>query len=345
MIRKAMALAVLAAVLTTGSAHARDQIRIVGSSTVFPFSTRVAEEFGRTTSFKTPVIESTGTGGGFKLFCEGVGIDTADISNASRAIKKSEVEMCAKNGVKEITEVKIGYDGIVLANAKAAPRMSITLEQLYRALAKDLPDGKGGFMPNPNKMWSDIDPSLPKTKIEVLGPPPTSGTRDAFNELAMEGGCSEIPAIAELKKTDEKKHKAVCQGIREDGAYIEAGENDVLIVRKLEANKDAFGVFGYSFLDQNQDKVQGSLINGVDDTYENISSGEYPISRSLFFYVKKAHVGVVPGIKEFVAEFTSDRAWGPEGYLADKGLIALPDAEREKVRAQAMSLANNVGSM
>jgi phosphate transport system substrate-binding protein len=343
MIGKSLTMAVLATVLVAGTAQARDQIRIVGSSTVYPFTTRVAEEFGRTTGFKTPVIESTGTGGGFKLFCEGVGIDTADISNASRAIKKSEIETCAKNGVTEITEVKIGYDGIVLANSKTSPRMNITLEQLYLALAKDVPDGKGGFKPNPNKKWGDVDPSLPKVNIEVLGPPPTSGTRDAFAELAMEGGCNKIPALAELKKTDEAKHKAVCQGVREDGAYIEAGENDVLIVRKLEANKSAFGIFGYSFLEQNQDKIQGSLINGVADDYDNISSGKYPISRSLYFYVKKAHVGVIPGIKEFIVEFTSDKAWGPDGYLADKGLIALPEAERERWRKAALDLANNVG--
>ena len=342
MIRHSLTLAAVAAVALSSAAEARDQIRIVGSSTVYPFSTRVAEEFGRTSSFKTPVIESTGTGGGFKLFCDGVGIDSPDISNASRAIKKSEVETCAKNGVTDITEVKIGYDGIVFANSKAAPRMSITLEQIYLALAKDVPDGKGGFKANPNKKWSDIDPSLPNINIEVLGPPPTSGTRDAFAELAMEGGCGKIAALAELKKSDEAKHKAVCQGIREDGAYVEAGENDVLIVRKLEANKNAFGIFGYSFLEQNQDKIQGSLINGVADDYDDISSGKYPISRSLFFYVKKAHVGVVPGIKEYIAEFTSDKAWGPEGYLADKGLIALPDAEREKWRNQALELLNNV---
>jgi phosphate transport system substrate-binding protein len=343
MIGKSLNMAVLATVLIASTAQARDQIRIVGSSTVYPFSTRVAEEFGRTTSFKTPVVESTGTGGGFKLFCEGVGVDTVDISNASRAIKKSEVETCAKNSVTEITEVKIGYDGIVLANSNSSPRMNITLEQLYLALAKDVPDGKGGFKSNPNRKWSDVDPSLPKANIEVLGPPPTSGTRDAFAELAMEGGCDRMPALAELKKTDEARHKAICQAIREDGAYIEAGENDVLIVRKLEANKNAFGIFGYSFLEQNEDKIQGSLIDGVADDYDNISSGKYPISRSLYFYVKKAHVGVIPGIKEFIAEFTSDKAWGPDGYLADKGLIALPEAEREKWRKTALALANNVG--
>jgi phosphate transport system substrate-binding protein len=222
--------------------------------------------------------------------------------------------------------------------------MDITLEQLFLALAKEVPDGKGGLIANPNKMWSDIAPSLPAKKIEVLGPPPTSGTRDAFNELAMEGGCNKIAALSDLKKTDEKKHKAVCQSIREDGVFVEAGENDVLIVRKLEANPDAFGVFGYSFLDQNRDKVQASLINGIADEYENIASGKYPIARSLFIYVKKAHVGVIPGIKEFLAEFTSEKAWGPDGYLAGKGLIALPDDERKKYREIALSLPNNVGS-
>jgi phosphate transport system substrate-binding protein len=342
MMKQALAGVVLASIAVAGTAHARDQIRVVGSSTVYPFTTRVAEEFGRTTKFATPIIESTGTGGGFKLFCSGVGVNTPDVSNASRAIKKSEVESCAKAGVNGITEIKIGYDGIVLANSKQSPQMDITLEQLYRALAKDLPDGKGGFAPNPYKTWSEIDPSLPATRIEVLGPPPTSGTRDAFVELALEGGCKKIEAIAALEKTDPDKFKAVCHGIREDGAYVEAGENDVLIVRKLEANPAAFGVFGYSFLEQNQDKIQGSKINGVADTYENISSGEYPVSRSLFIYVKKPHVGVIPGLQEFVVEFASDKASGPEGYLADKGLIALPDEEREKVQKIAKELPNNV---
>ena len=342
MIRKTLAVAAVATIAAAGSAEARDQIRIVGSSTVFPFSTRVAEEFGKTTNFKTPIVESTGTGGGMKLFCGGVGVEHPDITNASRQIKASEIESCAKAGVTAITEVKIGYDGIVIANSKASPQMDITLEQLFLALAKDVPDGKGGLQANPYTMWSDIDPKLPKVKIEVLGPPPTSGTRDAFNELAMEGGCDKIAQLKEMKKTDEKKHKAVCQGIREDGAFIEAGENDILIVRKLEANKNAFGVFGYSFLDQNQEKIQGSLVNGVAPTYEDISSGKYPVSRSIFFYVKKAHAGVIPGIPEFLAEFTNEKAWGPEGYLADKGLIAMPEAERAKFRKAAAELADNL---
>ena len=333
-------LALLLGALTPVPALARDQIRIVGSSTVYPFTTRVAEEFGKTTKFKTPVIESTGTGGGFKLFCGGVGVDTPDITNASRAIKKSEIETCVTNGVTEITEVKIGYDGIVLANSKAAPKLDITLEQLYLALAKDIPDGAGGFKPNPYTKWSEINPSLPDAKIEVLGPPPTSGTRDAFAELAMEGGCNQIPAIAALKKTDETKHKAVCQGIREDGAYIEAGENDVLIVRKLEANPNAFGIFGYSFLDQNQDKIQGSKINGRRGHLRQYRlRHKYPIARSLFFYVKKAHVGAIPGHQGVRCRVRQRQGLRAGGYLADKGLIAMPEAERAAVRAGAKNLA------
>ena len=263
MFRKSLALAAIATFAVAGTAEARDQIRIVGSSTVYPFATTVAEQFGKTTNFKTPVIESTGSGGGLKLFCSGVGVDHPDITNSSRAIKKSEVETCAKNGVTDITEVKIGYDGIVLANAKSSPQMTLDTKQIFLALAKDIPDGKGGLKPNDNQKWSDIDPSLPDANIEVLGPPPTSGTRDAFAELALEGGCKQFDFIKEMKKSDKKKYKAICHSIREDGKYVEAGENDVLIVRKLEANPKAFGVFGFSFLDQNLDKIQGSKINGT----------------------------------------------------------------------------------
>lgn len=343
MIKKTLLLSAVASMAMAGSALARDQINIVGSSTVYPFATVVAERFGKTSDFKTPKIESTGSGGGLKLFCSGVGVQHPDITNASRRIKKSEVERCAKNGVKGITEVKIGYDGIVVANSKKAKRAEITLRQLFLALAKQVPEGGkdgGKLVANPFKKWSDIDPSLPNTAIEVLGPPPTSGTRDAFNELAIEGGCKTFKSLKAIKKSDGKKYKAVCRGIREDGAYIEAGENDNLIVQKLEANPNAFGVFGYSFLDQNADKVQGSLINKVEPTFENISAQTYPVSRALFFYVKKAHVGQIPGIKEFVSEFTDERAWGPEGYLADRGLIPLPDAERKNVRASSVGMAN-----
>lgn len=333
----AAAITLATASLST-QAMARDSIYIVGSSTVFPFSTAVAETFGRTQGFNTPKVESTGTGGGMKLFCTGVGVAHPDIANASRRMKASEFEQCQEAGVKEITEVKIGFDGIAIANAKSAKHFDLTLKDIYLALAKDIPNGKGGFIANPNKTWKDVNAALPDTKIEVLGPPPTSGTRDAFVELAMDGGCNTFPELKALKKSDEKKHKAVCQGIREDGAYIEAGENDNLIVQKLTTNKNALGIFGYSFLEQNEDKVRGSLINGVEPTYETIADASYPISRSLYFYVKNAHVATIPGIKQFVAEFTSDKAWGPEGYLADKGLIALPDAERASVAASAKAL-------
>ncbi len=339
MTRNMLVLASVLAVFAAGAAEARDQIRIVGSSTVFPFSTAVAERFGKTTSFKTPVVESTGSGGGLKLFCAGVGVGHPDIANSSRRIKASEVEMCAGNGVSEIIEVKVGYDGIVIANSKKAAQFGLTLRDLYLALAKDVPDGNGKLIPNPYKTWKDVNPALPATKIEVLGPPPTSGTRDAFVELALEGGCETFDSLKALKETDSSRYKAICHTIREDGAYVEAGENDNLIVQKLEANPDALGVFGFSFLDQNSDKVRGSKINGVEPDFDEIADGNYPVSRPLYFYAKKAHVGVIPGIAEFLAEFTSDRAWGEDGYLADKGLIPMPDEEREMWRERANGLA------
>jgi phosphate transport system substrate-binding protein len=328
--------AALAAALAA-PAQARDQIRIVGSSTVFPFSTAVAENFGRSGGFKTPVVESTGTGGGIQLFCSGNGMDTPDIANASRRMKPGELDTCNKNGVKEVVEVKIGYDGIVLANSKKHARFDLSKEQVFRALAKQVPiDGR--LTANPYKLWSDIDPSLPKQKIEVLGPPPTSGTRDAFVELALEGGAEAFPMLKELKGKDEKAFKAVAHAIREDGVYVEAGENDNLIVQKLDANPNALGVFGFSFLDQNADRIQGSRVGDVEPTFENIASGKYGISRSLFFYVKKSHIGQVPGLKEYMAEFTSERAFGDEGYLADKGLIPLAGEERKLVRAGVVAL-------
>lgn len=344
MYRKFLGIAVVAGVVAAGAnaAEARDQIRIVGSSTVYPFATVVAERFGKTTGFKTPVIESTGSGGGLKLFCSGVGIEHPDITNASRRIKKSEVELCAKNGVTDVTEIKVGYDGIVIANAKSAEQAKFTKQQIFLALAKNIPDGKGGLKENDNMMWSDVDPSLPNKKIEVLGPPPTSGTRDAFAELALEGGCKTFDSIKALKKTDSKKYKAVCHGVREDGAYVEAGENDVLIVRKLEANPKAYGVFGFSFLDQNADKVQGSIVNDVAPTFDTIADGSYGVSRSLYFYVKGAHVGTVPGIKEYVAEFSSEKASGEDGYLSERGLIPMPEAERKKFRMDGEKMANNI---
>jgi phosphate transport system substrate-binding protein len=312
-------------------AEARDQIRAVGSSTVYPFTTAVAEEFGKTTSFKTPVVESTGTGGGFKLFCAGIDEASPDISNASRAIKSSEVELCKTNGVKDIAEIKIGYDGIVLANSTKAPHYKLTKKQIFLGLARQVPvDGK--LVSNPYKKWNEIDPALPNEGIEVYGPPPTSGTRDAFAELVMQEACKEFPEFVAAYK-DEDAFKNACSLIREDGKFVEAGENDNLIVQKLVSNPHALGIFGYSFLEQNGETIQGSHIDGVQPTYENIAAGSYKISRPLYVYVKKAHVGIIPGIKEFIAELTSDKAMGEEGYLSMKGLIPLPKAEFDAVKA------------
>lgn len=333
-IRYSAGLLTLASIaLWAGHASARDQIRIVGSSTVYPFSTVVAEEFGRSTSFKTPIIESTGTGGGFKLFCAGVELDTPDIANASRAIKSSEIELCHQNGVLKITEVKIGYDGIAIARSKESKAIDLTLKQIFLALAREVPTPSGEFVKNPNLSWKDVDPSLPDVKIEVLGPPPTSGTRDAFNELALEGGCKTFPEIEALEKTDATAYKRICQSMREDGAYVEAGENDNLIVQKLVANPTALGIFGYSFLDQNHDRIRGSRVDGVEPNFDNIASGKYPVSRPLFFYVKGEHIGQVPGISEYVSEFIGDKAIGDYGYLADRGLIPAPSDERKQIRA------------
>ena len=330
----ATALAAVVSVAAAGSAAARDQIRIVGSSTVFPFSTAVAETFGKTSSFKAPVVESTGSGGGIKLFCAGVGVSHPDITNASRRIKKSEVEKCAANGVKEVVEVKIGYDGIAMGQSKAGADLKLTKKQIFLALAAKVPSGDK-MIDNPYKMWSEIDPSLPRIKIEVLGPPPTSGTRDAFVELVMREGAKAFPNIKKLAK---KPFRAISDKMREDGAFIEAGENDNLIVQKLEANPSAVGIFGFSFLDQNADKIKGAEVEGIKPTFEAIADGSYKVSRSLYFYVKKAHVGVVPGIQEYVAEFTSEKAAGDEGYLTDKGLIPLPSADRKAMSKGASGL-------
>ena len=319
------------ATIMSSAAHAnRDYISIVGSSTVYPFATVVAEQFGKTTQFKTPKIESTGSGGGLKLFCSGVGVDHPDITNASRAIKKSEQKKCAANGITDVIEVKIGYDGIVLANSKKADQMQLTRKDVFMALAKEVPGKDGKLMANPYKTWNDVNPSLPAVAIEVLGPPPTSGTRDAFVELAMEGGAKKFESLAALRKEDKKAFQKIAHTLREDGAYVEAGENDNLIVQKLQANPNALGIFGFSFLDQNSDVVQGSMVDGEAPTFDNIAEGKYPVSRPLFFYVKKAHVGTIPGIAEYLSEFSNEKAWGPEGYLADKGMIPMPDAERKQ---------------
>ena len=311
--------ALLGAVSTT-AVQARDQIQIVGSSTVYPFATIVAERFGNKGNFKTPVIESTGTGGGMKLFCQGVGESNPDITNASRAIKSSEWEDCQKNGVKDIVEVTIGNDGIAFANSIKGPKLNLTRKQLWMALAE--------HGPKPKK-WNEIDPSLPNAKINVLIPPPTSGTRDAWDSLVMAKGCP-----AEVKE----KSKKDCEVIREDGAAVEAGENDTLIVQKLEADPKAFGIFGFSYLESNMDKIQAADIEGVKITIDSIQDYSYPIARPLFFYVKKAHVGVIPGLKEYVEEFVSEDAIGDEGYLVDAGLVPLADAKRQEVRNTALNL-------
>jgi phosphate transport system substrate-binding protein len=316
----------------------RDYISIVGSSTVYPFATVAAERFGRATRFKTPKVEATGSGGGLKLLCNGIGVQHPDIANSSRRITTSEVQMCERNGVRELVEVKIGYDGIVLANAKSATRLDLTLRQIYLALAKNVPDPGGAqrLVPNPYQRWSDIDPALPSVRIEVLGPPPTSGTRDAFLELAMEGGCKQYPWIAALERDD---YLVACHTIREDGRYVEAGENDNLIVQKLESNPRALGIFGYSFLEQNSDKVRPAAIDGIEPSFDTIADGTYPVARPLYFYVKRAHVDQIPGIREYLAEFTSESAWGDFGYLSEKGLVPLPEEERRATAAQVRALA------
>lgn len=319
----------------------RNYIEVVGSSTVFPFSTAVAERFGKGTEYRTPKVESTGSGGGIKLFCKGVGIMYPDITNSSRRMKKSEFKTCQENGVQDIVEVLIGFDGIVIANSKKAQRIDLSLSDVYLALAKYVPDlktGKQEFIPNPYKTWKQVNPELPDIRIEVLGPPPTSGTRDAFVELALEGGCQQFPWIKALKKTDKNKFKVRCHTMREDGAFIEAGENDNLIVSKLESNPKAFGVFGFSFLEQNADKVKSSLIEGYEPSFDTIAQGNYKISRPLYFYVKKAHAGIVPGIEAFLAEFTRESTWGNEGYLTDKGMIPLRPELRAKIKSSVMEL-------
>jgi phosphate transport system substrate-binding protein len=333
-----LATALAASVIACG-ANARDQVQVVGSSTVFPFATAVAEKVGKLSGGKTPVVESTGTGGGFKLFCSGGGDNTPDVANASRAIKSSEMDQCASNKAGEIIEVKIGYDGIVLANARSAPQLNLSLKDIYLALAKEVPDSEGKTIPNPYKTWKDVNGSLPAIKIEVIGPPPTSGTRDAFVELAMEGGCKTFPWVKALADDYKDAFVKTCHSVREDGAFIEAGENDNLIVQKLTANPDAVGIFGYSFLEQNTDKVKGAHVENVEPSFENISSGAYKISRPLFFYVKAAHLDSIPGLRPYLTEFTSERAWGPEGYLAEKGLIPLDEKERAKVRNETAAAA------
>lgn len=301
---------------------ARDQIQIVGSSTVYPFSTLVAERFGSTGKFKTPVVESTGTGGGMKLFCQGIGAGHPDISNASRKIKSSELENCRNNGVKEIIEVNFGNDGIAFANDSSNQKSNFTLEQLWMAMAE--------HGPKPTN-WSDIDQSLPDTKISILVPPPTSGTRDAWNAKVMKGGCPTA-----LRKIDKRS----CKIMREDGAVVEAGENDALIIQKLQANTKAYGILGFSYLENNDDKIQAATIANIEISLESIQSYEYPIARPLFFYVKKAHINVIPGLKQYLQTFTRDRAIGEEGYLIDAGLVPLDEQILTALRRTSKNLVS-----
>ena len=327
-------LSLLVAVAISGAASARDQIKIVGSSTVYPYATVVAEKFGKS-GFKTPVIESTGTGGGMKLFCAGVGTQHPDITNASRAIKSKEKKLCAKNGVKDIVEIIVGNDGISFAHSVKAKGQNFTKEHLWRALAHDV-EINGKMVKNPYKKWSDIDKSLPNFGIKILVPPPTSGTRDAWNSLVMKKGCTKAAKAA--YKAQGIKPKKGCRKLREDGLAIEAGENDTLIVNKLASDTELFGLFGYSYLVANKDKIKATKIEGKLPSLASIQDYSYPIARPLFFYVKKAHVGVVPGIKEYLAEFTSKGTMGPKGYLTDIGLVPLDSKSYKKTRTAGTKL-------
>ena len=329
----------LTAYSASATAAGRDHIKIVGSSTVYPYSQAVSEEFAKTSGKKAPVLESTGTGGGMKIFCKGIGEGNPDITGASRAMKKSEWELCNKNGVKDITEVLIGYDGLSVALSRKGADFNLTKPQLFKALSAKVPvDGK--LVANPYKKWSDIDKSLPATEIIVYGPPPTSGTRDAFVELAMHKGCASLPYFkAKKKELDKKAYKALikkeCTPMRQDGPFIEAGENDNLIVQRLDADPKSLGIFGYSFLFENSDKLKPAKIGGVEPSAETIADGTYGISRPLFFYIKNAHRNVIPGMNEFIEAYVSDDAMGPDGYLKERGLVSLDDEKRKKVQDAA----------
>jgi phosphate transport system substrate-binding protein len=331
-------IAAAVALAVAGPALARE-IRIVGSSTVFPFSTTVAEQFGANSNFPTPIVEANGSGSGIKLFCQGVGQNFPDIANSSRRMKGSEWDLCHANNVTEIVEVVIGYDGIVLANAKRAEAFDLTREQIFMALAREVPIN-GRLVPNPYKRWTDISSDLPDLPIVVFGPPPSSGTRDAFLELVMDPGAETFPMLKEIKEDDAGLFSEIAHAIREDGAWVDAGENDGAIVQRLTKNPEALGIFGFSFLIQNEDRIRGARIAGVAPNFREIASQEYEISRSLYFYLKKAHLGVVAGLGDFVKAFTDERAWGDEGYLIDKGLIPLPSAQRAAMAASARSFTS-----
>jgi phosphate transport system substrate-binding protein len=341
-IRTGLAIAAAATIVVAGQAAARDQIRIVGSSTVFPYTQAVSEEFANKTGNPSPVVESTGTGGGMKIFCQGIGEANPDITGASRAMKDSEHKLCAENGVTDITEILLGYDGLSLAVSRdTAYNWDLSKEQIYLALAAQIPvDGK--WADNPNKKWADIDASLPDVEILAYGPPPTSGTRDAFVELVMHEACEELDFVKNQKATLDKDAykswvKDNCSRMRQDGPFVEAGENDNLIVQRIEADPHALGIFGYSFLYENEDKLTGVAVDGIRPSPETIADFSYGVARPLFVYVKNAHRGVIPGLNEFIAEYVSDNAMGPDGYLVDRGLVPLADDKRAAVQQAAIS--------
>jgi len=330
------ATAVLALSIST-QAEARNQMRAVGSSTVYPFAKIVSEHIARANPrLGTPIIESTGTGAGMKLFCAGVGERFPDVENASRRMKASEAKLCASNGVTAITEIQVGLDGVSFATAKSSSLANVSQRDLYLALAK-APYGK----PNRAKTWKDVNSSLPNIPIRVYGPPPTSGTRDALGELILTPPCEANAGMAALKKSDENKFKAICTGVREDGAYIQAGENDNLIVQKIEANPGTVGIFGYSYLEENQDKLRGIAVNGVGPSYASISSFKYPGARPLYIYIKNAHANAIPAVRAYAAEFTKESAFGPNGYLKQAGLIAAPN----NIRARSQQAARTLGAL
>jgi phosphate transport system substrate-binding protein len=337
----AAALTMTAIFSASSPALARDQIKVVGSSTVFPYSQAAAEEFSKKSGQKSPVVESTGTGGGMKIFCQGIGEGNPDITGASRAMKKSEFELCTKNGVTDITEIQFGYDGLSIAQSKKGKPMDLTEAQIFLALAAEVPEGDK-LVPNPYKKWSDVDKGLPDTAITAYGPPPTSGTRDAFVELAMHDGCKALDYSKKAKESMDKKdfEKLItdkCTPMRQDGPFIEAGENDNLIVQRIEADPNAVGIFGYSFLYENQDKLQAVKVNGKEPTFEDIADGTYDIARPLFFYIKNAHRKVIPGMDDFIAEYTSDEAMGKDGYLHERGLVVLTPELLKEMQERAKS--------
>jgi phosphate transport system substrate-binding protein len=329
----------LAGVIAAGSAQAqtRDQVRVVGSSTVFPYSQAAAEEFSKKSGKRAPVVESTGTGGGMKIFCQGIGPDHADMTGASRAMKKSEYEQCAKNGVTDITELQIGFDGLSIAiSRKNKADWNLTEREIFLALAAEVPDASGKkLIPNPNKTWNQVNPKLPNAPITVFGPPPTSGTRDAFVELAMHDGCDTFPMLKELKKSDSKAWNTACSRMRQDGPFIEAGENDNLIVQRLNSDPNALGIFGYSFLYENQDTLKAVKVEGIEPNFDTIADNSYDIARPIFVYVKNAHRNVIPGLPEFIAEYVSDDALGARGYQAERGLTVLSEKKLKEVQEAA----------